>query len=117
MAEKQESESSMAVSLLETVSMTDRVLTGDALYCQRQLCEQVVDEGGYYLLIVKNNQKGLYEDIELCFDRPAAGKTYASLMLRPRASMETDCNFAGCGLRTSAEDIPGLDDSRPDTGR
>ena len=45
--------------------MTDRVLTGDALYCQRQLCKQVVDEGGDYLLIVKNNQKGLYEDIEL----------------------------------------------------
>ena len=77
MAEKQESELSMAVSLLERVSMTDRVLTGDALYCQRQLCEQVVDEGGDYLLIVKNNQKGLYEDIELCFDQPVAGQTYA----------------------------------------
>ena len=52
--------------------MTDRVLTGDALYCQRQLCEQVVGEGGDYLLIVKSNQKGLYEDLELCFDRPVA---------------------------------------------
>ena len=67
----------MADALLERVSMTDRVLTGDALYCQRQLCEQVVDEGGDYLLIVKSNQKGLYEDIELCFDRPVAGQTYA----------------------------------------
>ena len=57
--------------------MTDRVLTGDALYCQRQLCEQVVGEGGDYLLIVKSNQKGLYEDLELCFDRPVAGQTYA----------------------------------------
>ena len=28
-------------------------------------------------MILKNNQKGLYEDIELCFDRPVAGQTYA----------------------------------------
>lgn len=67
----------MAGALLESVPMTDRVLTGDALYCQRKLCEQVVDEGGDYLLIVKSNQKSLYEDIELCFDRPVAGQTYS----------------------------------------
>ena len=60
----------MASSLLERMIVTDRVVTGDALYCQRQLCEQVVGGGGDYLLIVKSNQKRLYEDIELCFDRP-----------------------------------------------
>ena len=68
---------SMAGALLERVRMADRVLTGDALYCQRRLCEQVVAEGGDYLFIVKTNQKGLYEDIELCFDRPVAGQKYA----------------------------------------
>ena len=66
----------MASSLLERMIVTDRVVTGDALYCQRQLCEQVVGGGGDYLLIVKSNQKRLYEDIELCFDRPVVGETY-----------------------------------------
>lgn len=84
MAEKQESELSMAVSLLERVSMRGRVLTGDALYCQRRLCRQVVDEGGDYLLIVKNNQKDLYQDIELCFEQTVAGQGYAYAQTRDR---------------------------------
>jgi predicted transposase YbfD/YdcC len=66
----------MASSLLERMIVTDRVVTGDALYCQRQLCEQVVGGGGDYLLIVKSNQKRLYEDIELCFETPVVGETY-----------------------------------------
>ena len=66
----------MADALLERIDLTDRVVTGDALYCQRRLCEQVTGEGGDYLLMVKDNQKGLYEDIELCFDRPVAGQRY-----------------------------------------
>ena len=76
MTEKRESELSMAGALLETMTVTDRVVTGDALYCQRRLCERVVGEGGDYLLIVKGNQKDLHEDIELCFDRPVAGQRY-----------------------------------------
>ena len=68
---------SIAGALLGTVPLTNRVVTADALYCQKRWCEQVVSEGGDYLLIVKGNQKGLYEDIELCFEEPVAGETYA----------------------------------------
>ena len=57
----------MAGALLETMTVTDRVVTGDALYCQRRLCERVVGEGGDYLLIVKGNQKDLHEDIRVVF--------------------------------------------------
>ena len=75
-AEKGRSELAMASSLLESMTLTGRVVTGDALYCQRQLCEQVVRKGGDYLMIVKSNQKGLNEDIELCFNRPVVEETY-----------------------------------------
>ena len=54
--------------------MTDRVVTGDALYCNRKLCQQVMKAGGDYLMVVKANQKSLYEDIELCFEEPMSGK-------------------------------------------
>ncbi len=64
----------MAGNLLDRVVVSDRVVTGDALYCQRQLCERIVCEGGDYLLIVKGNQKSLYEDIEFCFEEPLSGK-------------------------------------------
>ena len=63
----------MASELLDRVVLTDRVVTGDALYCNRKLCEQVMEAGGDYLMIVKANQKGLYEDIELCFEEPLSG--------------------------------------------
>lgn len=44
-----------------------RVLTGDALYCQRSLCAQVVEAGGDYLFIVKENQPTLLQDIVQVF--------------------------------------------------
>lgn len=32
--------------------------------------------GGDYLVILKGNQPDLYEEIQMCFQRPVAGKTY-----------------------------------------
>ena len=71
-----ESELSMARALLARVRIRGRVLTGDALYCQRWLCERVVEGGGDYLVMVKHNQKALYEDVELCFERPLLDVEY-----------------------------------------
>ena len=67
----------MAYALVDRVGMKGMVLTGDALYCQRQLCRRVVDNGGDYLFIVKTNQQDLYGNIELCFDRPVVDQPYA----------------------------------------
>ena len=48
------------------------MLTGDALFCQRHLCAQVLAAGGDYVLLVKENQPTLFADIGLLFDPPAA---------------------------------------------
>jgi predicted transposase YbfD/YdcC len=29
---------------------------GDAMFCQRELCQQIIDSGGDYLVAVKENQ-------------------------------------------------------------
>lgn len=58
----------MASNLLDSISIEGKVATGDALYCQRRLCERIVSDGGDYLLIVKRNQGSLYENIEFCFE-------------------------------------------------
>jgi len=44
------------------------VLTGDALFCQPDLCQRVLDAGGDYLLVVKANQPTLHAAIALLFD-------------------------------------------------
>jgi predicted transposase YbfD/YdcC len=66
-----EAELSVAPRLLDRIDWHGRVLTGDALFCQRDLCQQVLDAGGHYLFAVKPNQPALYRDIALLFDPPA----------------------------------------------
>ena len=48
-----------ALTLLKSVVLQGRLITGDAMFCQRELCEQVVDQGGDYLIVVKENQPEL----------------------------------------------------------
>lgn len=71
-ADKAEAELTVAPALLARLDWRGRVLTGDALFCQRHLCRQVRDAGGDYLLLVKDNQPTLHHDIRLLFDPPPA---------------------------------------------
>ena len=68
--EKAEAELSVAPTLLKRLDWHDRVLTGDALFCQRGLCQQVREANGDYLLLVKANQPALHDAIALLFDPP-----------------------------------------------
>lgn len=72
-----EGELSKAPELLASLPLRGRLVTGDALYCQRELCRQVAKAKGYYLVIVKKNQKTLYEDIEYLFAEPPQGEKFA----------------------------------------
>jgi DDE_Tnp_1-associated/Transposase DDE domain len=59
-----------ALKLLARLDLRDRIVTGDAIFCQRAIAQTVVDAGGDYLLPVKNNQKTLRENIETAFAEP-----------------------------------------------
>ena len=69
--DKAEAELTVAPALLARIDWPGRVLTGDALFCQRALCRQVQEAGGDYLLLVKETQETLYRDLQLLFDPPA----------------------------------------------
>jgi predicted transposase YbfD/YdcC len=64
---KQKSELAVAYRLILQIDWKGKVLTGDALYCQRCLCLALLLAGGDYLFIVKGNQPQLYEDLRLLF--------------------------------------------------
>jgi predicted transposase YbfD/YdcC len=66
--EREEAELSVAPAVIARIDWRGRVLTGDALFCQRHLCQQVLDAGGDYLLAVKANQPRLFDAIQLLFD-------------------------------------------------
>ena len=50
--------------LLELLDLTGKIITIDAMGCQRDIAEQIVEDGGDYVLGLKGNQKTLREDAE-----------------------------------------------------
>ena len=85
-AEKGEAELTVAPALLARVAWPGRVLTSDALVCQRHLCQQVCDAGGDDVLLVKETQPILYDAIRLLCDPPPS---LASLPRRDQREART----------------------------
>lgn len=52
-------EAKAALDLLQSVVLEGRLVTGDAMFCQREVCQQIVDAGADYLFVVKDNQPEL----------------------------------------------------------
>jgi predicted transposase YbfD/YdcC len=50
--------------LLDLLDITGALVTIDAMGCQREIAEKIVDKGGDYVLSVKGNQPGLVEEIQ-----------------------------------------------------
>jgi len=73
-ADKPAAELNTAPQLLVQVNWRGRVLTGDAVWCQRTLCAAVVEAEGDYLVTVKANQGHLLDCLQRWFtpERPRA---------------------------------------------
>ncbi len=65
-----QNEISAAPTLLHGRDLSGTVTTGDALLTQRSLAQYIHEHNGYYLMIVKRNQRQLWEDLELLFRIP-----------------------------------------------
>lgn len=87
-ASKAEAELTVAPALLARVDWRGRVLTGDALFCQRALCRQVLAAGGDYLLLVRGNQPALHHDLALLFDPPPDSAPLPPLDRREARTLE-----------------------------
>lgn len=72
---EKQNEISVAPTLLGSVDLRGKVVTGDALHTQRVLSAQILDAGGAYLWLAKDNQPALRADIEAVFT--ADGRTVA----------------------------------------
>jgi predicted transposase YbfD/YdcC len=62
-----ENEISAAPKVLAGVALRGKLVTGDAMFTQRDLSSQIVEAGGQYLWRVKDNQPSLRADIERLF--------------------------------------------------
>jgi predicted transposase YbfD/YdcC len=63
--------------LLRILDVSGCLVTIDAMGCQRAIAQQIVEQGGDYVLALKRNQETLYEAVEQLFQRahdtPSAG--------------------------------------------
>ena len=54
--------------LIELLDIKGAVLTMDAMHCQKETAELVIDNGGDYVLQLKGNQGNFYKDVYAMFD-------------------------------------------------
>lgn len=87
-AAKTEAELTVAPALIARLDWRGRVFTGDALFCQRAVCRQLLAAGGDYLLLVKENQPTLCHDIALLFDPPTGAAPLPLLDRREATTLE-----------------------------
>lgn len=54
--------------MLEMLNVKEKIITADAMHCQRETCKKITQKGGEYVLTLKKNQPELFEDVKFYFD-------------------------------------------------
>jgi predicted transposase YbfD/YdcC len=58
--------------LLALLDLDGRIVTADAMHCQKATAQAILDRGGDYCLALKGNQPALFEEVSLLLDDPDA---------------------------------------------
>lgn len=56
--------------LLAMLDLAGRVVSADAMHCQKDTARQILGQGGDYVLALKDNQPNLHADVRLLIDDP-----------------------------------------------
>jgi hypothetical protein len=65
--EPDQNEITAAMALLKGLPLDGAIITGDAIFCQREICRHIRDRHGHYLFTVKDNQPALKSAIAESF--------------------------------------------------
>jgi predicted transposase YbfD/YdcC len=92
--------------LLKSLVIEGRIITVDALLTQRKESQEIIDGHGDYVMIVKENQKALMNDVKTVFDGPC------SHLLRKWSDKTTDIGHGRIEERflTSSDELKGYSD-------
>ena len=102
-----------AVELLKAVPVKGMIITGDAIFAQKEICQDIRNQGGDYVFTVKDNQPGLREAIDQAFApaaSPAEEKKEGGIGEHglPRGEKAGTRGRAKRGSHGPVERIPGL---------
>ena len=71
--EKKSNEIKAIPELLAMLSLKGAMVTIDAMGCQKEIAEKIIDKKADYLLAVKRNQNSLFENIQTAFEAAESG--------------------------------------------
>jgi len=97
--------------LLALLALEGRIVTADAMHCQKATAQTILDRGGDYVLALKANQPALFEDVRLWLDDPATvPDDRAETVDGDHGRIETRRALVGHDVAWLAErhDFPGL---------
>lgn len=60
-------EAKAALNFLKQLVLQGKLIVGDAAFCQRDICQKILDGGGDYLMVVKDNQPNLHHAAQQAF--------------------------------------------------
>lgn len=72
-----------ALEFLGILPLQGKIVTGDAMFCQRDFCEKVIEKGGDYVLTVKENQPTMMQHIASMFAESSAFSPLPAATLGP----------------------------------
>src|SRR5262245_13969292 len=78
-AAKDRNEVDAALEVIGLIDLKGRIVTADALHCNRRMVETIIEKGGDYCIALKGNQESLLSDARACLakvDDPKAKRKH-----------------------------------------
>lgn len=96
--------------LLALLALEGRIVTADAMHCQKATARTILERGGDYCLALKGNQPALFDDVRLWLDDPATVVERAETVDGDHGRIETRRAVVAHDVAWLAErhDFPGL---------
>ena len=82
-------EITMVPELLALLALEGRIVTADAMHCQKATAQAILDRGGDYVLALKGNRPALLDDVRRMLDDPAAAPGVAEATDGDHGRIET----------------------------
>jgi len=96
--------------VLQSLALEGKIITADAMHTQRETCQSIVDGDGDYVIVVKDNQHKLLDDVMTVFHGPFSSmleKSYDTMLDSGHGRIEKRCLTASSELQDYT-DWPGL---------
>lgn len=84
--------------MLDNLDINGKIITADAMHCQKVTCDKIIDSGGDYLFGLKGNQGNLLNDVELYLCDPINAeqiKSHETLEKNGGRIEKRICNVSG----------------------